>query len=221
LASVAQTDGVGRRAQRAFDAGEWASAQALYGLVTDHDPGDTGAQSRLLAAAVMHGDTAAVSHVVERAMAAGVVLGDMLDSLRTDLRQAAGYARYPGVLERLAAERPYLRRPLMARLLDFYTERRDGANMIRCARGLLAGLPDSPRYLNALAQGLLYTGDRTAAEEAWRRAIKADPNDTKALISLATLLGDTSEALDLLRRADTVAPSPALKARIKSFSDDR
>lgn len=217
---AAQTEGLARRAQRAFDSGEWASAQALYGLVTDREPDDTGAQSRLLTAAVMRGDSASIVPVVERAMAAGVPLGAMLDSLKTDLRAASGYALYPGVLEHLAAGRAYMRRPLMTHMLDFYTERRDGANMVRCARGLLAGLPDSPHYLDALAQGLLYTGDRAGAEESWRKALEADPGDVKALLSLAALLGHTPEALDLLRRADAVAPSPAIKQRIKSFSDE-
>jgi len=217
--AAAQTDGVARRARRAFGAGEWANAQALYGLVTDRDPADTGAQSRLLASAVMRGDTASITPVVERAMAAGVPLGAMLDSLKCDLRLVSGYARYSSVLERISAERPYLRRPLMTHLLDFYTERRDGANMVRCARSLLAGLPGEPRYLDFLAQGLLLTGDRDGAEEAWRQALTSDPADTKALISLAVLLGDTPEALELLRRADALAPSPAIKARIKSFSD--
>lgn len=219
IAAAAQTDGVARRAQRAFDSGEWVNAQALYGLVTDRDPADIGAHSRLLVAVVMHADTASITPTVERAMAAGVPLGAMLDSLRCDLRRVSGYAFYPSVLERLSAERPYLRRPLMTHLLDFYAERRDGVNMVRCARSLLAGLPGDPRYLDALAQGLLLTGDRDGAEEAWRQALSSDPADTKALISLAVLLGDTPEALELLRRADALAPSPAIKARIKSFSD--
>lgn len=221
FSAVAQPEGIARRAERAFDVGEWASAQALYGLVTDHAPGDAGAQSRLLTAAVMHGDTAAIAPVVERAMSAGVPLAALLDGLKADLRSASGYARYPLVLERLSAERPYLRRPLMSYLLAYYTERRDGTNMVRCARSLLAGLPDSPQYLDALARGLLYTGDSAGAEDAWRRALKADPGDVNALLSLAALLGDTPEALDLLRRADAIAPSPAIKKRIRSFSDDR
>lgn len=219
LASAAQPEGLARRAQRAFDSGEWASAQALYGLVTDRMPGDTGAQSRLLTAAVMRGDTAAVTQVVERAMAAGVHLGTMLDSLKTDLRAVSGYALYSGVLERLSAERPYMRRPLMSHMLAYYTERRDGVNMVKCACSLLAGLPDSPQYLDALAQGMLYMGDKAGAEEAWRKALETDPGNVKALLSLAAMLGHTPEALDMLRRADAIAPSPAIKERIKSFSD--
>ncbi len=221
LAVASAPDEAVRKAARAFDAGEWANAQALYGLVTDRAPDDAGAQGRLLASSVMRSDTAAMVGAVERALAAGVPLGVLADSLKVDLRMASGYGRYPGALHLIAGRLPYLRRPVTVRLLDYYTERRDGQMMVECARSLLAGLPDSPRYLSSLALGLLYCGDKPGAEAAWRRAIEADPADVGAIISLASLLGDSDEALGLLRRADLLSPSPAIKARIKAISDRR
>lgn len=214
-------DSLSRRADRAFYAGEWASAQALYALVTDAAPDNTGAHARMMTAALMRGDSTAVPVAVERALASGVTLGALLDSLRTDLRMASGYNLYPVALEGIAADKPYLLRPITDRLLDYYSERRDGAMMVRCAQLLLAGLPDSPRYLDSLAWGLLYLGRRDEAEAAWRRALAADPDNAQIIISLATLLGNTPESTALLHRADSISPSPAIKARLKAATATR
>ena len=209
-------DSLSRRADRAFSAGEWASAQALYALVTDAAPDNADAHARMMTAALMRGDSTAVPVAVERALASGVALGALLDSLRADLRMVSGYNLYPIALEGIAADKPYLRRPITDRLLDYYSERRDGAMMVRCAQLLLAGLPDSPRYLDALAWGKLYLGRRDEAEAAWRHALSADPDNAQIIISLATLLGNTPESTALLHRADSISPSPAIKARLKA-----
>lgn len=218
VAAAAEPEALGRRALRAFAAGEWASAQALAGLVTDADPTDTGAHARLISAAAMRGDSAAVPKAVERALGAGVSFGALTDSLQCSLRQASGYALYPAVLDDIASAMPYLRRPVAGRLLDFYTKRRDGEMMVRYANILLAGRSDSPEYLDALAWGQLYCGRRDQAEATWRQALAADPAYTPAMIALASLLpGDSDEAKSLLIKADSIAPSPAIKAHLTNL----
>ncbi len=216
-AFAAEPEALERRALRAFAAGEWASAQALAGLVTDADPTDTGAHARLIGAAAMRGDSAAVPKAVERALGAGVPFGALTDSLQCSLRQAEGYALYPAILEDIASAMPYLRRPVAARLLDFYIRRRDGEKMVSYANILLAGRSDSPEYLDALAWGLLYCGSRDQAEATWRQALAADPGYAPAMIALASLLGYCDEAKSLLIKADSIAPSPAIKAHLTNL----
>lgn len=213
-AAAGEPEAPSRRALRAFAAGEWASAQALAGLVTDAHPSDTGAHARLIASAAMRGDSAAVPMAVERALGAGVPFGALTDSLQCSLRQASGYALYPLILEDISVSMPYLKRPVASRLLDFYSKQHDGEMMVKYARILLAGRSDSPEYLDALAWGLLYCGNKSDAEAQWRHAIKSDPTYTPAMIALASLLGDCDEAKSLLLKADSIAPSPAIKAHL-------
>ncbi len=153
LLNSAEPEALARKAARAFESEEWASAQALYGLVTDDSPTDVDAHARLITAALMRGDSTSVPGAVERALAAGVPLRALFENLRADLRSAIGYGLYADALERIAKDKPYLRRPISDCLLDYYLERRDGTKIERCALYLLAGLPDSPKYLESLGWG--------------------------------------------------------------------
>lgn len=218
LLNSAEPEALARKAARAFESEEWASAQALYGLVTDDSPTDVDAHARLITAALMRGDSTSVPGAVERALAAGVPLRALFENLRADLRSASGYGLYADALERIAKDKPYLRRPISDCLLDYYLERRDGTKIERCALYLLAGLPDSPKYLESLGWGLLYQGKTEEAESAWRKALKSDACNTGVMIALATLLGDTPEAVELLHRADSICPSPAIKSRLSKHS---
>lgn len=219
-AMQAGPDGVNSRARRAYDAGEWASAQALYAIASQNSS-DAGLHARMVAAAEMYGDTAAAVPAIERAMTAGVPLAAMLDSVETYLRSQGRHAAYCTMLQRLADERPYLRRPVDVRMLNYAKARRDGAAMVKYARRLLAGLPDNADYIDALAWGLLYCGDYDGAEKAWRQGIETDGDNAVMLINLALLLVDSrpDEALTLLQRAYATRPTPALAAQIKALQD--
>lgn len=201
------------RAARAFDAGEWASAQALYMLEADRTPTQALPYGRIVVAALMAGDTSCTISQIERAMAHGVPLDSVLAVVETESRTLGRGDMYVGELHRIENSLPYLRRPVQARLLDYYIFRNDPDNIIRYSKLLLRGLPDSPRYLNTLAAGYALAGDTAEAIAAWQKALAADPDNVEALVSLgnALLATDRAAALEYLRRANTLRPSDYLR----------
>jgi len=69
--------------------------------------------------------------------------------------------------------------------------------------------PDLPGVHSLLGVALMNTGDRTAAMAAFRRELKANPNDFQANLRLALLLRDENkldEASDYLTRAARLRP---------------
>lgn len=219
--AAAANPAIEARARRAYDAEEWASAQALYAVASENST-NPGLHARMMVAAEMLGDTAAAPSALERAMQSGVPVPDMLDSLELCFKERGRYDMYGNMLRRIAGRRPYLRRPVDARLLNYATSRRDGEAMIKYASRLLAGLPDNAAFIDALAWGQLYCGHYADAEATWRKGIEANPDNAALMINLGELLADSkpSEALELLKRAYILAPTPALAARIKSFENE-
>lgn len=208
------------RAGRAFDASEWASANALYNLVSDARPTDAFAYGRAVVSALMRGDTTATSEAVERAMANHVPLDSVLAVVERETLALGEGELYVGELHRIGAELPYLRRPVDARLLRYYTFRADAPGIIRYSQELLRGLPDSPVYLCSLAKGYLLAGDDNAACEAWQRALAADPRCLEALIGLGNTLVDKNpeEALPYIERANAIHPTPYLQGLINRLT---
>lgn len=200
------------RADRAFSAREWASAQALYMLEADRTPAQARPYGRIVVAALMAGDTSCTISQIERAMAHGVPLDSVLSVVETESMTLGQGDMYAGELHRIENSLPYLRRPVQARLLNYYTFRNDPENIIRYSQLLLRGLPDSPRYLNSLAYGYTLAGDNAAAIATWEKTLKADPDNIEALVSLGNALFDIDQAsaLTYLRRAYSLRPSDYL-----------
>lgn len=209
-----------QRARHAYDGAHWLSAQALYGIVTDSARNDAGANARLITAGIMRADTSGVDLAFDRALRAATPLVPLLDSLEHLLGEQGRRADYVAVLERFALSRTYLQRPLMSRLLAFSSKRHDGTAMVRYASALLKANPDDAGVLNSLAWGYVYCGDNDSAEATWRRVLEIDSQNVAALIALAHLVVDTdrAEALQLLRRAYAITPTPALNAQISALS---
>ena len=215
----ADADVLAQRASRAFDAGEWASAEALYMRVSDAAPSDAKPYGRVIFAALMRGDTTATARTVERALASRVPLDSVLSVLESEALAHADGSLYVAELHRIGREMPYLRRPVDARLLTYYTFRSDAPMMIRYAQALLRGLPDSPRYLNALASAYLIDGDIAAAVETWKRIVAVDSANTEALVGLGNALYDSAPdaALRYMERAQEIHPTPYLASRIAAL----
>lgn len=207
------------RADRAFSAREWASAQALYMLEADRAPAQARPYGRIVVAALMAGDTSSTISQIERAMAHGVPLDSVLSVVETESMTLGQGDMYAGELHRIENSLPYLRRPVQARLLDYYIFRKDPENIIRYSQLLLHGLPDSPRYLNTLAYGYMLAGDNAAAVATWKKTLEADSGNIEALVSLGNAMLDTDSvsALVFLRRAYSLRPSDYLLRLLNRF----
>ncbi len=218
----ADTEAITTRAARAYAAGEWAAAQALYGIVTEGEPSSTTATACLIVSAEMRSDTTAAATALERYMGSGAPLEPMLDNVE-ELSYSLGKAGlYEALLQRLARQVSYLRRPLALRLLKFYIFRGNPAATIEYARVLLRGLPGDPQYLNAMGQAYMMLGDTAEAVRCYEESLRGDSDNLDALLALGNYYGtldDAARALPYLRRAADIAPAPFLESEISRLQN--
>lgn len=202
-----------RLAERAYSSGEWARAQALYMLATDAPHPDAVPYGRAIVAALMNGDTTATSLMLEKALKSGIPFDSVLEVIEQSSMSLGKGGMYVGELHRIAAELPYLRRPVDARLLSYYTFRSDPDNIIRYSQALLRGMPDAPEWLNSLAYGYMLAGDNDSAAATWRRVLEVDPDNYDALLNLGNMLlaTDRQAAMPLLKRACDLRPTDYLR----------
>ncbi len=201
------------RADRSFAFAEWSSAHALYELLLDRQPGRSDFYARAVVAAELAGDTIAGSDLVERAMSHGIPFAPLLADIRSTSYSVGAGDGYGDFLLRLQEQLPWLARPIDDELLRYYTSRSDGPMMVRYARVMLAGLPDSIEYLGLLARGYVLQDDMLAAADTWTRILAIAPDNYDALVCLgnyARLEGRKAEALRYLEEANRLRPTPYL-----------
>src|SRR5204862_4004540 len=103
---------------------------------------------------------------------------------------------------------------------------RDAAQVIAAARARLAEAPDDPDALSALGEALTFQADGVvipAAQDAFRRALKANPDDARAMFYLGlheAQSGDSKAALERWRALEQRSPPdapwlPALRAEMQ------
>lgn len=209
------------RADRAFDAGEWASAQALYSVLAARPQAPAHHYGRAIVASAQQSDTAVALEMASRALAAAVPLDSLLKSVETESYGLGNGNIYPDILLVMAKGMPYLQRPLLRRLLNLYVYRADAPNTIDCARRLLAGLPDNVRFLTVLAGAQYADGRVDEAIETYVNILVLQPDNIDALLALANhydAAGDTVAAMEYFRRANRVCPSPYIQARMNTLT---
>lgn len=209
----ARTAQTAERAERSFAFAEWPSAQALYELLIDRRPDRPDYYARAIVAAELAGDTVAGPDLVEQAMSHGLPFAPLLADIRATSYSVGAGDGYGGFLLRLQSQLPWLARPLDNELLAYYTSRSDGPMMVRYARTMLDGLPDSVDYLALLARGYLLQDDLPAAADTWQRILALDPDNVDALIALgncARLQGRADDARRYLAAAYRLRPTPYL-----------
>lgn len=222
VAFGADSEAVATRAARAYAAGEWASAQALYGIVTESDPASAAATARLIVSAEQRADSTAAAPALERYMSAGAPLEPLLDEVEELCFNLGRADMYEALLHRLAQQTAYLRRPLALRLLKFYIFRGNPSATIEYARLLLRGLPGDPQYLNAMGKAYMMLGDTAEALRCYGESLHSDPDNLDALLALGNYYGtldDAARALPYLRHAQELAPTPFLADEIERLQN--
>lgn len=208
------------RAARAYSSGDWASAQALYGMVSSRSPGNCLAVARAVSAGLMRSDTTSVVPLIEQALSTGMPLDSLMNTFEDETRALGKADIYEATLHHLVMAMPYLKRPFNARLLAYYRFRQDADRIIEYSEILLSGLPGDVRYLNSLAWGYALKGDMPQALTTWLRATEADPDNFEALSSAGNALipSDPQRARQLLQRACEIRPTPHLRHLLESLN---
>lgn len=216
-AATDNTSVLASRASRAFDNHEWASAFAIYSLLSEESPKAVEPYSRAIVAAWQQPDTTLIAGCVDRALSNGVPLDTLLSRVESEAFALGDASIYSGILLTTANALPFLRRPVDKALLTFYSNRANGPNMVKYAHLMLAGRPDDIAAMHALARGELLSGDTEAACAAYNDILRLDARDYDALVALATLTmpADPEAARALIRRALAIKTSPYLEGLLK------
>lgn len=221
--AVAQVeyDRIERKASRFFDNEEWSSANAMYLLMLEQKPRVSQTYANAVVADIMAGDTIQALQLIPRAMEYEVPLDTLLNDVRNTSFSIGRGDLYENYLLRVKTEFPWLSRIADGYLLDYYSFRQNGPELVRYARTMLAGLPDSRKFLRLLAQGCLLTGHNDEALNAWMRVVKQDPRDYETILDIANYYdacGESRQALKWMKKADAIHPTPYVTARIAVLS---
>ncbi|MBD5183167.1 MAG: tetratricopeptide repeat protein [Bacteroidales bacterium] len=210
------------KAHLAMEQHQWANAQALYLLLEDKNPDYAEAYTGHIVASEMRGQSDFAVETLERAISAGVAPDSILNPFRSAVRALGQPHLYPQLLQQAAQKLPYMSRVFDARLLDYYSFRRNSTATIEYARKLLAGLPTDTRFLLTLAQAEMDAGNMGAATDAWERVLAADPSNFDALVALGNYLvlnKEGSKARPYLQRAYSIKPTPYVARLLKQIPE--
>lgn len=208
------------RAARLFEWREWASAEALYSLMITEKPQADSAYVKAIVAASMIGHTETASHLLTQAMKAGVSFPRLMAGVKTVSFEVGAANVYEDFMLRSQRDCPWLERAIDAELLKYYQFRDNGQLIIKYAKKMLSGMPDSVDYLSAIAEGYVLTGDFDNAVASWQKIISISPRNYTTLLELGNYFanaGDKDEAIAYLNLAADIMPTPYVEARIASL----
>lgn len=209
------------KADRFFQFKEWGSAAAMCNLMIAERPGLAEPYGRGIVAYEMLGDTIAPMQLLHKAMQYGVPLDSVLTGVQRQAYDVGRGAMYERFMIQAARENKWMERPLDAYLLRYYAQRSNGPQMVVYARKMLAGAPRNTSFMLTLADGYMLTGQPALATETWLRILDIDPDNFKALSSLAAkaeLDRDPAKALEYYRRAYKVKATPYVADKIQALS---
>lgn len=199
------------KADRFFEAGEWASAQALYSIMIDQRHDADSAYVKAIVASSILSDSASASHFLTDAMKAGISFTWLMDQVKSTSFAIGKADVYEDFLLRSQRDCPWLHRAIDAELLDYYTFRDNGEKMIVYAEKMLAGLPESTKYLSALAAGFCLKGDFNSAVGIWNKILGIEPDNYDILLKIGNfyrITGDNLQGDEFLARAAKIHPTP-------------
>lgn len=220
LSAAPDYDRTAIKADRFFEAGEWASAQALYGILLDKRPEADSIYVKAIVASSMMGDSVAASHLLTNAMNAGIGFERLMAGVREVSFEVGSAKTYEDFLLRSQRDCRWLTRAIDAELLRYYIFRDNGPKIVKYSQIMLAGMPESVEYQLSLASGYVLAGDYDKAVGTWRRIIEQSPDSYDALIAIGNymdLSGNTISAAEYLSRAQELRPTPFVASRLAAL----
>lgn len=209
------------KAKRFFENEEWASANAMYLLMLEQEPGCSQTYARAIVADIMAGDTVQALEMITASMSYEVPFDSLLSEVRATSFSIGHGDLYCNFLLKIKDTYPWLNRVADNYLMQYYDFRQNGPELIKYARTMLAGLPDDLDFMRMLAHGLLLTGHTDEAVEQWHNIVSLYPENYDTVLDLANFYDatcDTSQALEWMRRANHLHPTPYVASRINALS---
>lgn len=209
------------KAERFFANSEWASAAAMYQVMIDMRPDIKSNYSRAIVAEGMRDGRDAQMAFFNGALQQGIPFDSLLTQVRRVSFQCGATDLYEHFLYNVRDTHQWMGRVVDGYLLDYYSFRCNGPQIVAYSRKMLEGLPDDPRYLLMLARGYLLQGNMTQAGEVYRQVLDINPDNFDALLYLGNYYLDTDPAspqgVDFLRRAYAVRPTPYVEKRLAAL----
>lgn len=222
-------DILARKADRFYADREWAGALAMYELMLAERPTVVSTYGNAIVAAGVAGQSAVGISLLDRAMRNRVSLDSIFSAVETRSYALGRPAVYEDFLLLVKERQPWMKRNIDARLLDYYTFRRNPDKMVEMARLMLDGLPDSIDFLTLLARGLMMRGDTDESLATYTRILSLDPHNYNALLQLGNCYllryranpGDTAardSAIRYLSEAAALHPTPYVDGALSALT---
>ena len=210
------------KAQRFFDNREWASAAAMYQLMVSMRPEVKSTYPRAIVVEGIRHKHDSQMEFFDAALRQNIPFDSLLSQVR-ELSFACGQSElYEQFLHTLSSTHRWMERVVDGYLLNYYSFRCNGPQIVAYSRKMLVGLPDDVRYLGMMARGYLLQGDMKSAMNVYRHIIDISPDNFDALLYLGNYYADTAtnipEAIKYLRKAYEVRPTPYVQARLAKLT---
>ncbi len=219
--AVLPAAGVGRdyaataaKAERFFMHKEWANAAAMYEIMLEDSAGVVDTYAHAIAVAGMRNLPDYEMSLLERAQARLIPMDSVLRGVQRVSFAMGHTSLYENFLLLVKERQPWLTRSIEKQLLRYYLFRRNAPEIIRYSQIMLSGAPDNVDYLTSLARGYMFDGQEERGIAIYRQLLEKHPGNYRTLLVLGNyydLKGDTVRALDYLRRADSIMPTPYVR----------
>lgn len=205
------------RADRYFSQSEWPSASAFYGLLIEQDQECKDIFGRAVISAMMIPDTASVLRFTNDAINRHVPFKSLFSMVKNESFGIGSDDAYENYLLLIKANYSWMTRTVDNSLMEYYTYRKDGKNMIKYAQIMLDGLPDDVKFMTVLAEGYLLDNQIENALTVYHRILEIAPDDYNTLLYLGNYYlnsGDAEKSKDYFRRAYAIKPTPYVKSKL-------
>lgn len=229
-AAVVPFDVLADKAQRFFNNKEWASAEAMYQLMTEERPGDAVLYGSCIVTAGLRNNTEMQMRFLDEALKAYVNQDSLFSTVEKLSFSVGNSTLYEDFLKTSVIHVPWLRRPLESRLLSYYCYRRNAPMMVDYSLRMLEGMPDNTSFMLTLAQGYLVENNVEKAISTYQQIVDKSPECYEALLYLGLYYADRFkdgdyESVDYankyLGRANKLRPTPYVENLLKEINTHR
>lgn len=206
------------RADRYFSQNEWPSASAFYTLLLEQDKECTDMFGKAIVSSLMIPDTAAVLRFTNDAIDRHVPFKSLFGTVKSESFSIGLENAYENYLILVKDNYAWMTRTVDNSLMEYYTFRKDGKNMIKYASIMLEGLPESVNFLSILAQGYLLDGQTDKAVETYCKILDIDATNYDALLYLGNYywnINDKATARTYFFKAYEIHPTPFVKKKLE------
>lgn len=206
------------RADRYFSQNEWPSASAFYTLLLEQDKECTDIFGKAIVSSLMIPDTAAVLRFTNDAIDRHVPFKSLFGTVKSESFSIGLENAYENYLILVKDNYAWMTRTIDNSLMEYYTFRKDGKNMIKYAGIMLEGLPENVNFLSTLAQGYLLDGQTEKAVETYAKILNIEPSNYDALLYLGNYywnINDKAKAKVYFSKAYELRPTPFVKKKLE------